>query len=295
MTIKQILRKTQLKYEISPLDSGILLSLAIKKSKEYLIANPENKLSDSDAKKYFSFVRRRLRGEPIAYLAGHKEFFGLKFSVNKYVLIPRPETELLVEKTLSKINKFILSSATINLTIIDIGTGSGNIIISIAKNIPKKIQNKINFYATDISNESLRVVKANAKMHGVEKKIKFIKSDLLEYFLKRKIKFKNVFVIANLPYVSSKIYQRNKFNLKYEPKGALVSNKDGLDHHERLIGEIRDICRRCNAKHVACYMEISPEQKAQIGSIIKKILPNWSFVFHKDLAGRWRAVEIKRR
>ena len=164
MTIQEILRKTYSTYKLSPLDSEILLSLALAKPKEYILAHPENKISPAQIKKYYSFVERRSTGEPIAYIAGKKEFFGLDFIVDKNVLIPRPETELLVEHAIEKIlnTKYGMPD-----TIIDVGTGSGNIIISIAKNLP--IKNKTNFYAVDISKKSLEVAKKNAK------KIKLIK------------------------------------------------------------------------------------------------------------------------
>jgi len=103
MTIQEILHKTYSAYKLSPLDAGILLSLVITKPKEFILAHPEKKLAPAQIKKYFSFAKRRAKGEPIAYITGKKEFFELDFVVNKNVLIPRPETELLVEFALEKI------------------------------------------------------------------------------------------------------------------------------------------------------------------------------------------------
>lgn len=274
-----------MKYSLSPLDAGILLSLAIKKSKEFILAHPEKKLSAVQMKKIKFFFSRRKNGEPVAYIAGKKEFFGLEFLVNKNVLIPRPETELLVEHVLEKIPN---TRYQIPDTIFDVGTGSGNIIISIAKNIPDKIKKEINFYAIDISKESLRVAKANAKRYKLNKKIKFIQSDMLEYFVKRKTKFENILIIANLPYVSENIYKKNYKNLKYEPKTALLSRNNGLDHYIKLFEQVRLlITDRCSL-----FLEISPEQKSQIGRIIKKYWPKAEIAFFKDLAGKWRVAML---
>jgi release factor glutamine methyltransferase len=293
MTIQEILRKSYSRYKLSPLDTGILLSLALKMPKEFILAHPEKKLSALQMKKFDSFCARRANGEPVAYIAGKKEFFGLEFLVNKNVLIPRPETELLVEHVLNKIQN---TRYRIPDTIIDIGTGSGNIIISIAKNIPDKIKKKINFYAIDISKESLQVAKANAKRYKLNKKIKFVQSDMLKYFQplveKRKTKLENILIVANLPYVSENIYKQNYKNLKYEPKKALVSNRKGLNHYTKLLREIREINKKYCVLRVACCVEINPEQKPEIGRIIKKYLPKAKTKFFKDLAGKWRMAML---
>jgi len=299
MTIQEILQKTYSKYKLSPLDAGILLSLAIKRPREYILAHPEKKLTALQTKKFNSFCARRSSGEPVAYITGKKEFFGLEFLVNKNVLIPRPETEMLVEETLKKIQN---TKYKILDTIIDVGTGSGNIIISIAKNIPDKIKKKINFYAIDISKESSQAAKANAKRYRLNKKIKFIQSDALEYFQpeadpplaeKNKTKFENILIVANLPYVSENIYKKNKNNLKFEPKQALVSENKGLGYYLKFFKQLKEIQGECRMLHVTCFVEISPEQKPEIGRIIKKYWPKAEIAFFKDLAGKWRVVKIE--
>ena len=285
MIIQEILYKTYSRYKLSPIDMGVLLSLALAKPKEYILAHPEKELTELQTKKFISFAEKRFAGEPVAYIAGKKEFFGLDFIANKNVLIPRPETELLVERAIKKILDAKCQTLS---TVVDIGTGSGNIIISIAKNIPKEIQKRIIFYAVDVSKESLKIAKANAKKHRTEKKIKFIQSDLLKYFLNNKAKLKNIFIVANLPYVSPKIYSKHKNNLKYEPKQALCSPEKGLAHYKKLIRQASLLA----ADHCLFILEISPEQKPEINHIIKKLLPKARANFFKDLAGKWRAVEF---
>jgi release factor glutamine methyltransferase len=290
MTIKEILRKTYLEYKISPLDAEILLSLALNRPKEYILAHPEKKLTKLQGKNFIDFAKRRSAGEPVAYITGKKEFFGLDFLVNKNVLIPRPETELLIEHTLERIQN---TRYKIPDTIIDVGTGSGNIIISIAKNVPKEIKNKINFYAIDISKESLRVAEKNEKRYRLDKKIKFIQCDMLEYFLKNKIEFENILIISNLPYISPEIYKKNNDNLKFEPKNALLSQNKGFDHYTKLFQQIKTLYGKCYMLHVTCFVEFSPEQKTEISLIIGRFLPKSRVKFSKDLAGKWRMAKIE--
>jgi len=290
MTIQKILRNCKL----SPLDAEILLSFVLKKTKEYLLAHPEKKLSNLQARKFNSLLRRRRRGEPIAYIISQKEFYGLDFFVDKNVLIPRPETEMLVEDVINKI--FLLDPRfreDDKLTLIDIGTGSGNIIISIVKNIPAKFRRKINFYATDVSEKALGIAKKNAKKQGVDKYIQFVQSDLLGFFFKKKVAFTaNTFIIANLPYVSPILYRKYQKGLRFEPKSALLSQKNGLGHYIRLLKEIRDIRAERKGFKIRMLLEISPEQKRALHKIIKDILPKAHIAFQKDLAGKWRMANI---
>jgi len=283
MDIKKILQNTLL----PPLDAELLLSRTLKKPREYLFIHPEKKLTKNQIVKFNNFSKRRVKGEPIAYLFGKKEFYGLEFLVNKNVLIPRPETELLVEAALRE----IMNKESGIKNIVDVGTGSGNIIISIIKNIPQRIREKINFSATDISEKALHVAKKNAKKHKIDEYIKFIKSDLLEFASQRKLKG-NVIIVANLPYVSKNSYQKHKDNLKYEPKTALISEKNGLEYYVRLIRKIGKIRKSGRSGQVLAFFEISPEQKKGISEIIGQALPPAKIRFFKDLSGKTRVVKI---
>lgn len=284
MTIQRILRNCSL----PPLDAELILSHVLNKPREYLLIHPESKLTTVQIAKFRKLIKRRVKGEPIAYLLGKKEFYGLEFAVNKNVLVPRPETELLVELAVKNI---IDTKNKIPDTVIDVGTGSGNIIISIVKNIPANIRGKIDFYASDISEKALNIAKKNAHKHKTEKFITFIKSDLLKFALKKKLKG-NILIVANLPYVMEKIYRRNKKGLIYEPKQALFSRRNGLEHYTRLIAEIRKLRSSCQFKHISVLFEISPEQKRAISKIILKRLPQSNLVFSKDLSRRTRVMII---
>jgi len=295
LTIKNLQQKYFSK--ISPSDLEILISSAIKKPKEFILTHPEYKLSPNQELRIKNCAKRRIKREPIAYITGHKEFYGLDFKINRNVLIPRPETEALPELVISNLKSAIRKNKKI--VIADIGTGSGNIIISIAKWLKKSKLPIANYrlLASDISPKALRLARQNAKKHKVDKKIKFLQGDLLKPFIKNKIfkiqnsKFK-ILIIANLPYLSKKIYDSAPIDIKkYEPKSALYSHKEGLAHYEKLFKQIKTIIPYYTL-HATCYIEMSPEQKNKLAELIKNYFPQSKTIFHKDLAGKWRVCVI---
>lgn len=177
------------------LDAEILLRNVLKKPKEYLYANPDTVLYPTKLfTNYKKLLRRRKKGEPIGYLINNKEVYGLNFYVDRTVLIPRPETEIIINETLKIIkegdNKFCW-------TIADIGTGSGCIAITLAKIAKNKIKH---IYATDVSGKILAVAKKNARIHNVYEKIKLLKGSVLAPLQNKKIDI----LIANLPYLEQK-------------------------------------------------------------------------------------------
>jgi release factor glutamine methyltransferase len=279
-TIQTILVKHRKK--IANLDLELLIAHEIKKTREFILAHPEFKLSKIQLAQLESKIYRRINTEPLAHIVGHKEFYGLDFKVNQHTLIPRPETELLIEEVLKTIPE--INFAKLNL--IDIGTGSGNIIISLAKNLNDA---KINYFGTDISGDALKIAKYNAKKHEQEK-IKFIKSNLLESILKNKKYFSvenKIILVANLPYLSKKIYSVATSNVKnFEPKSALYSSELGLNHYRKLFEQIKKQANKSNIHSV--FLEFSPEQKKTLNILVKKMLPLAKIRFQKDLAGKWR-------
>ena len=186
MTIKQSLiraiKKLESKKIDSPaLDSEILLAFVLKKTKAFLYAHPEKKLTKKQLGKFKGLINRRAKYEPVAYIIGQKEFFGFNFLVNKNVLIPRPATENLVSEVINFINKQNKKTAKQKTNILDIGTGSGCIIITLSKFVPKKIK----LLTIEISKSILKLAQKNAKLHRVRRKIKLIKEDLLKPFLNK--------------------------------------------------------------------------------------------------------------
>ncbi len=265
MTIKNILEKYRGKLDSKELDQ--LLALALHKSIEYIYKYPEKKLNISSIKKFNQLVNKRLANYSLAYLQGFKEFYGLKFKVNKHTLIPRPESELIVEQVLEYIDKD-------NLNILDIGTGSGCLIVSIAKNNEYKAK----YYASDISKKALQVARTNARKYKL-KNIKFIQSDLLANLPKQKFDI----ILANLPYLSKE--QMKETSISKEPKQALLGN---LDYYAKLLKQLPGYL---NNKYLIL-LEIDPSQKDKITEEIEKSLANTKLEFLKDLVGLDRLVKI---
>jgi len=281
MNINQALAKAiqifkKAKIPTASLDVEVLLSFVLKKSKEYLFTYLEKKLSDAQQKRFDQLIKRRAKGEPVAYLIKHKEFFGLDFYVDQRVLIPRPETELLVEKTIE-----LLKAKSYQLkAIADIGTGSGCIAVALAKNLPT-----IKIMASDYSVSALQVAKTNVKKNNV--KIKFFKGYLLEPLQKIKIDI----LVANLPYVSPKWKKSGPAaGLKFEPPKALFTSENGLLLYRQLFKQI--IERKQQPKFIIC--EFDPRQTKGIKILTKKILPKYQAEIKKDLAGLNRLLILKK-
>lgn len=245
--------------QISP-DAEVLLAHVLKKNKAWIFANPEHRLAPAQAVKYRKLIKKRRRGIPAAYLLGRKEFFGLDLKVTPDVLIPRPETELLVELAL----KLMTTNYSLLTTILDIGTGSGNIIVSIAKKLSVILEARqrrddrirsyrslrslqddkiINLYATDISRKALQIARANARRHAVANNIKFFHGNLLDPFFGHwSLGIGHSIIIANLPYLTSNQVRANP-DLRHEPLNALVGGNDGLKYYRKLFKQISVIAR----------------------------------------------------
>ena len=289
MTIGEIIKSYSRK--LDHLDIELILAHSLKKTREFILTHPEQTITKKQETTIKKNIARRMKGEPIAYITGHKEFYGLDFIVNKNTLVPRPETELLVELALTESK---VKSQKSKVIIIDIGTGSGNIIISIVKTLKSTNQElrTMNFFGIDISKEALKVARLNAKKHKISKKIKFYQGNLLGS-IKNKLKNRKLIITANLPYLSRKIYSSaSKDVKKYEPKSALYSSQAGLCHYRKLFNQIKKILVTCHMSHVACILEFSPEQKRPLTKLIEDVLPSAKFIFMKDLAGKWRVCEI---
>jgi len=295
MTIHDLFAKYFSK--LDRLDLELISAHIIKKSREFVLAHPEYEIPKLKIVNCKLKIARRMNNEPLAYILGHKEFYRLDFKVNKHTLIPRPETELLVELAMQEVKSMKKVAS-----VVDVGTGSGNIIISLAKNLQNK---KIKYFGVDISKKALQVAKYNAKKNKVNKKINFLHGDLLNnkklFNKKTKKQFNNLTIIANLPYLSKKNYGETLPNVKnYEPKSALYSSKNGLWHYEKLLQQIKNLHASYSPAlpagrlfHTSCFLEFSPEQKNNLKVLIKKILPSAQIEFKKDLAKKWRVCTIK--
>ena len=168
------------------LDAELLLSFTIKKSREYILAHPEKSLTKNQTNKFQNLITQRAKNIPIAYLTNSKEFYGRTFYVDERVLVPRPETEQIIDITKRILRNPIplkgIGFPNKRTIIADIGTGSGCIITTMACELKNK---NIKYFAIDISKDALAVARKNARLHGVDKKIKFLQGNLLEPFLKK--------------------------------------------------------------------------------------------------------------
>lgn len=289
MTIKQILVKATkdlLKTSTSPqLDAEVLLAFVFKKERAWLFAHLDKKLNKRNIARFQKLIRQRKKYEPVAYIIKNKEFYGLDFCVDRRVLIPRPETELLVEEVIKnvKLKKLSHSKSAKNqkLKIADIGTGSGCIAVALAKNLAGTM-----IYATDISKAALKIAKKNIKKHKVKSRVKLLHGDLLSPLKNKKVDI----ICANLPYLITKQLKVLEKDIKlYQPKVSLLAGKSETDLYERLIKQSPKYLK----KNGLIFLEINPSFKNKIIKIINKHFTDAQIKIIKDLSLTDRLVEIK--
>jgi len=232
-------------------ETEILTAFLLKKEREFLLTHLDAKISPAVYKNFKILEKKRLAGWSIAVLIGSKEFYGLKFKVNQNVLVPRPETEFMVEEILN----IILSINKKNYQapmVVDVGTGSGAVAVAVANQLKKnsqKIYNRTLFRATDISQPALCVAKKNSILHKQTRKIKFLHGNLLEPLINRqdfKALINNSLIIAaNLPYLTPNQVSKAP-SIKKEPRLALVAGRDGLKYYRELFKQIACIVKEFN-------------------------------------------------
>ncbi len=215
--------------ETPRLDAEVLLAHAWGKSRTELLLAPEREVPEAVAREFMRQVRLRASGMPVAYLTGEKEFMSLPFFVSSAVLIPRPETEILVESVLAFLKGWFGSGREAAL-VADVGTGSGAIAVSVAYYEPRA-----RLVATDISEAALEVAAANALRNGVAERVEFLHGDLLEPVLKAKGESAGAVVAANLPYIPTSELESLPPDVRCEPRIALDGGGDGLELYRRLL------------------------------------------------------------
>lgn len=261
------------KLEVPELEAELLMAHVLKKDRVFVMAYPEFIVRPKEVIQFNKLVRARLAGWSSAVLLGIKEFYGLEFKVNKDVLVPRPETEILVDTILD----YVKSKP--EAMVMDIGTGSGAIITALSNNLKNK---RHLFYASDKSNKALIVAKSNAKKYETE--IEFLNGDLLKPYLPilKRTKPKHIVIAANLPYLKPE--EMKESSIKKEPKSALLSGSDGLWHYKRLFYQLQYIK---DAK-VFLICEINPEQATKIGKLAYTCFPKAKTYFKNDYTNRIR-------
>ncbi len=259
---------TENNIEDASIEAELLLRHALKVSRAELYTNPTHELSPEEEETLKQLVNRRLNGEPSAYITGHREFYGLDFEVNPAVLIPRPESELLVEKAIN------LARSSPITTIADIGTGCGAIAISLALNLPGT-----RIYATDISAPALEVAQRNCRKHGVTNSICLLHGDMVDP-LPEPVDL----IVANLPYVKA-----GELPPTGEPALALNGGAEGLD-------KIAKLCRKIDGRLNPpgwVLLEIGQGQGKAVTALLRRLFPTAEIDITPDLSGIERVLSLR--
>ena len=265
---ENILKKNKIKNPY--LDTELILSKVTNRKREQILLNTSNKLKNWEITAFKNYIERRQHKEPMAYILGYKHFWKYKFLTNKDVLIPRPDTELIIEEAL----KYLPNDTS--KKILDIGTGSGCIVVSLLKERPKCTATAI-----DISLKAINVAKTNAKLHQLENKINFINNDIDKY----KSNYYDL-ITSNPPYINIFELSRLDDDIKFhEPKLALSGGLDGFKNIKKVILKSRKLLK-LKGKLI---IEIGHKQKNNSIQILKK---NGFYVnkISKDLSGRDRCI-----
>lgn len=277
MTLREALHWASQKlagYSEAALEAELLLRKVVDLSQAQLYARFEQELAPESLKTLDALLERRLQGEPIAYILGRWEFFGLDFAVDSRVLIPRPETEHLVEKALE-----LAKTRTGRPLIADIGTGSGAIAVSLAVHLPEA-----RIYATDLSLEALAMAEDNCRRHGVQERVILLQGDLVEP-LPEAVDI----LVANLPYVSSLDLMVVGEPLAFVPSLALDGGPEGLDVIQRFLERAAEKLKSGGI----IVLEIGSWQGKPVMELAQHYFPEATLELSQDMAGLDRVVVIR--
>ena len=275
MNIEEILKKEinnlkQNNIENSTLKAKILLANILKVKKEYLLIHSEEQVKQEDKIKYENCIKELIKGKPLQYITNKQEFMGLNFYVDENVLIPQPDTEILVEKAIE------IAETTQKNKILDMCTGSGCIAISLAKKI-----NNAQITAVDISNSALNVANKNAINNNVENKIKFINSDMFD-----NIEEKFDIIVSNPPYIETETINKLEIEVQNEPHVALDGGIDGLKFYKIIANNAFKYLN----ENGYLLLEIGYNQQNSVTQLLQDIGKYKNIETIKDLGGNYRVV-----
>lgn len=266
MTIKEAFNLA--KQNMDSIEARVLIKYILNKNEINIIANENIELSNENKKQLLESIEKIKKGYPLQYITHYQEFMGIKFEVNENVLIPQPDTEVLVEKTIEIVQKCYPKEDNRNIKILDLCTGSGAIAISLKKYLPS-----VQVFASDISKKALEIAKTNAKKNDVQ--IKLIESNMFE-----NINEKFDIVVSNPPYIKTDEITKLSSQVQNEPRLALDGGKDGLDFYRIIQKNIKNYLY----ENGILLMEIGYDQGQAVASMFK----NSKLV--KDYAGKNRVI-----
>jgi release factor glutamine methyltransferase len=258
------------------MNAELLLMFTLGRDRAFLYGHPEHKLTAEEQARYDDALTQRTRGIPAQYITGHQEFWGMDFIVSSAVLIPRPETEHVIEELLARVGR---APSPANLRIVDVGTGSGCIALALAKELQHA-----EIHAIDVSPGALEIARANAARLQLDSRIRFKEGDLLNGVEKNFFDF----VVSNPPYVGEAEEDSVQLDVrKFEPRGAVFAGPTGLEVIERLVPGARDVLKRDGW----LVMEIS----GTIAARVRELLAGWNNVqITQDLQGIARVVSAQK-
>lgn len=280
MTLREALQQaaeslTRNQIEGARLEAELLLRHALGLTRAQLYARLSDELPPDKQRSFLELVERRIRHEPAAYITGHKEFFGLDLHVDRRVLIPRPESELLVERAIALAQSHFAGSCLIA----DIGTGSGAIAVSLAVHLPKA-----RIFATDSSPDALEVAALNCRRHGVAHRVTLLQGDTVSP-LPQPVHL----MIANLPYVKDDELLKLIPEIRlWEPLEALAGGPDGLDKIKGFLSKASDRI----LPEGTILMEMSPEQREALAELARRHFPSAAIEVARDLSGLERLLIV---
>ncbi|MEO7664374.1 MAG: HemK/PrmC family methyltransferase [Candidatus Limnocylindrales bacterium] len=276
--------------ESARLDAEVLLANVLGIDRTGVVAHPEARVGDGSAFQFEAAIVRREAGEPVAYVRGVKEFLGLAFATDGRALIPRPETERIVELAEAEIARRLLAAprppGTPPIRVVDVGTGAGTIAVALASRLRgRRMDAEVDILATDDDAAALDLAKENAVGHAVGDRVRFAEADLVPTY---EMAFD--LVLANLPYVRSSTIEGLPVATSFEPRHALDGGGDGLDVIRRLLELLPEVL----AQRGVALLEIGADQEPEIVAEVERIPGRWSCLVERDLAGLPRVARIER-
>ena len=273
------------------LDAELLLGFAVGVDRTAIVAHHDAPVGADAAERYRASIDRRATGEPVAYIRGIKEFHGLAFVVDARALIPRPETEALVDAAQAEVMRRLTSSArpagAAPIRVADVGTGSGAIAIALIASLRRRrAHEELRVLATDISTEALDLARENAVGHAVADQVRFSEADLLPPVVADPF----TLILANLPYVRSDVMSSLPVATSFEPALALDGGPSGLAVIARLLERLPDAL----AADGLAFLEIGADQGESIVDLVGSVLPGWRCTVQPDLAGLPRVAIVGR-